>query len=120
MDRLFLALAPGVGRRLYFVENALLIKSRSESAHALRGVAAFAVAWFHFTNGQPTFLPQDSLLKVSGAYGYLGVAVFFVISGFVIPYSLDGAKFPEVAPKFFNRRFWRMLIHFICRLCPFS
>jgi peptidoglycan/LPS O-acetylase OafA/YrhL len=100
--------AQSSGARFHFVENTLLIKSRSESAHALRGVAAFAVAWFHFTNGQPTFLPEDSLLKVSGAYGYLGVAVFFVISGFVIPYSLDGAKFPDCTKKFFSRRIWRI------------
>ena len=60
-----------------------------ESAHALRGIAALAVAWFHFTNGQAIFLPEGSLLRLSGSYGYLGVAVFFVISGFVIPYSLD-------------------------------
>lgn len=81
-----------------------------ESAHALRGIAALAVAWFHFTSGQPIFLPEDSLLRLSGTYGYLGVAVFFVISGFVIPYSLENAKyrFPSDAKVFAVRRFWRI------------
>jgi peptidoglycan/LPS O-acetylase OafA/YrhL len=81
-----------------------------QSAHVLRGLAALAVAWFDFTNGQPLFLEKDSLLRLSGAYGYLGAAVFFAISGFVIPYSLDrmGFQFPQDIPKFIKRRFWRI------------
>jgi peptidoglycan/LPS O-acetylase OafA/YrhL len=50
--------------------------------NALRGFAALAVCWFHFTFG------QNHWLKASGSYGWLGVEVFFVISGFIIPYSL--------------------------------
>ncbi len=49
---------------------------------ALRGFAALAVVWFHFTFG------QSHWLKWSGQYGWLGVHTFFVISGFIIPYSL--------------------------------
>lgn len=49
---------------------------------ALRGFAALAVVWFHFTFG------QSHWLKLSGEYGWLGVHTFFVISGFIIPYSL--------------------------------
>jgi peptidoglycan/LPS O-acetylase OafA/YrhL len=81
-----------------------------QSAHVLRGLAALAVAWFDFTNGQPLFLEKDSLLRLSGTYGYLGVVVFFAISGFVIPYSLDrmGFQFPQDIFKFIKRRFWRI------------
>ena len=50
--------------------------------NALRGLAAVAVAWGHFVYGQGHYL------SLSGKYGYLGVHVFFVISGFVIPWSL--------------------------------
>ncbi|HTV64689.1 MAG TPA: acyltransferase [Bryocella sp.] len=50
--------------------------------NALRGVAALAVAWGHFVAGQGKYL------GLSGKYGYLGVDIFFVISGFVIPWSL--------------------------------
>jgi peptidoglycan/LPS O-acetylase OafA/YrhL len=62
---------------------------REESVEVLRGIAAVLVMWFHLTNGNDTFLPEGSLLKTSGAYGYLGVQIFFVISGFIIPFSLS-------------------------------
>jgi peptidoglycan/LPS O-acetylase OafA/YrhL len=53
---------------------------------ALRGVAAFAVCWYHFT-AYNVAIPQG-WAKSSGIYGYLGVEAFFVISGFIVPYSL--------------------------------
>jgi peptidoglycan/LPS O-acetylase OafA/YrhL len=58
----------------------------------LRGIASFAVCWFHLTNGNVAFLPAG-ILKSSGAYGWLGVEVFFVISGFVIPYALERSRY---------------------------
>ena len=67
--------------------------SRIESVEVLRGIAAFAVMWYHLTHGNVSFLPPDSLLKSSGQYGYLGVHLFFVISGFIIPYSLSLRKY---------------------------
>jgi peptidoglycan/LPS O-acetylase OafA/YrhL len=60
---------------------------RLTTVDALRGVASLSVCWYHLTNGNANFLP-DGLLKSSGAYGWLGVEIFFVISGFIIPYSL--------------------------------
>lgn len=61
--------------------------TRLETVDALRGIASLSVAWFHLTNGNGGFL-ADGWLKRSGAYGWVGVEVFFVISGFIIPYSL--------------------------------
>jgi peptidoglycan/LPS O-acetylase OafA/YrhL len=58
----------------------------------LRGIAAFAVTWFHFTLGRENYLPPG-LFRSSGAHGWLGVEIFFVISGFVIPYALWGAGY---------------------------
>lgn len=55
---------------------------RIDIVEQLRGAAALAVAWFHLTNG------YDDWVALSGAYGWLGGEVFFVISGFVIPLSL--------------------------------
>jgi peptidoglycan/LPS O-acetylase OafA/YrhL len=61
--------------------------SRLPTVDCLRGVAACAVVWFHLTNGNPhQNTPQ--WLKASGRLGWVGVDVFFVISGFIIPYAL--------------------------------
>ena len=75
---------------------------------ALRGLASFAVAWFHFTNGNPAFL-ENGFLKTSGRYGWMGVEVFFVISGFVIPYALARAGFRlGDYPRFLAKRLVRL------------
>ena len=60
---------------------------RIEVVEYLRGVACLAVAWFHLTNGY-----EFGAAAVSGSYGWLGVDVFFVISGFIVPYSLASAR----------------------------
>ena len=53
----------------------------------LRGFASLSVCWFHLTNGNEHFL-HPGWLKSSGEYGWVGVNIFFVISGFIIPYAL--------------------------------
>jgi len=58
-----------------------------EAVQVLRGIAALSVAWFHIAAGTPA-VATDSWLRASGAYGWLGVEMFFVVSGFVIPWSL--------------------------------
>ncbi|HEY6306936.1 MAG TPA: acyltransferase [Candidatus Angelobacter sp.] len=55
---------------------------RIDIVNALRAFAAIFVAWGHFSGGQGRWL------NWSGQYGYTGVYIFFVISGFIIPYSL--------------------------------
>lgn len=84
--------------------------SRLSTVDCLRGVAASAVAWFHLTNGNPDF-SAPWWLKASGRHGWLGVEVFFVISGFVIPYALDRARYQL-------RDFWTFLARRIVRLDP--
>lgn len=51
----------------------------------LRGLAALSVTAFHLTGSSGL---TDQTLVRSGSLGWLGVEVFFCISGFVIPYSL--------------------------------
>src|SRR5215467_12962304 len=65
---------------------------RLPTLDALRGLASLAVMWFHFTKHA---MPEigDGALRLTGKYGWLGVQVFFVISGFVIPYSLQRANY---------------------------
>lgn len=71
----------------------------------LRGLAAASVAWFHLTNG------YDGWVAASGAWGWLGVEAFFVISGFVIPYALSHLAKPyQISdfPGFMARRIVRL------------
>ena len=82
---------------------------RVSTVDALRGIASISVAWFHFTQANPAL--GQGLLKSSGKYGWLGVDMFFVISGFVIPYSLQKIRFG-------HEQFWRFLAKRIVRLDP--
>lgn len=72
----------------------------------LRGFAALSVAWFHITNGA-----EENWLRLSGSYGWLGVEIFFVISGFVIPLSIANS-FRQYSirdfPRFMARRLLRL------------
>jgi peptidoglycan/LPS O-acetylase OafA/YrhL len=72
----------------------------------LRGLASLSVAWFHLTNQY-----EMDWVRMSGALGYLGVAVFFVISGFIIPLSLASRREEYsigLFPRFFSRRVIRL------------
>ena len=71
----------------------------------LRGLAALSVAWFHLTNQYHDWVAR------SGSLGWLGVEVFFVISGFVIPLSLAGdwqRRGARALPLFLARRIVRI------------
>ena len=73
-----------------------------ESIDLLRGGAAIAVCLYHFTYG---FLQPEQWLRVLSHYGYLGVQAFFVISGFVIPYSFAQKSYTwGTFPVFFRKR----------------
>lgn len=61
---------------------------------ALRGLAALAVVLFHFTFGIDNATKIFSDDKFYFSYGYLGVHLFFLISGFVIFMTLDKTKKP--------------------------
>ena len=64
-------------------------KSYLPGLDTLRAVAALSVCLFHFSGGM---MPKLVVPAVKNAFsqGYLGVDIFFVISGFIIPYSLVG------------------------------
>lgn len=84
---------------------------RLETLDALRLLAALAVVLFHFGfRGLTLGLTDVSLPAYEPVlkYGYLGVQLFFVISGFVIAYSAEGrtpfqfgvARFARIYPTF--------------------
>ncbi len=83
-------------------------KERIEIVHTLRGLAAVAVCWFHFTTVTSLNLGP---FKQSGAYGWLGVEVFFVISGFILPYALYRSGYrltPRAYGRFLAKRIVRL------------
>lgn len=69
-------------------------KERYLMIDGLRGIAASSVMFYHIYGCFQQFAPTDFVSKVPWAvdtvlgYGYLGVQVFFVISGFVMAHSL--------------------------------
>lgn len=73
----------------------------------LRGLAAVWVVVFHAIGESPHPYPVSPFLEYVGRYGYFGVDLFFVLSGFVICYSVH-AK-PISATTFFMRRAERIV-----------
>lgn len=87
-------------------------KSHIKVLDSLRGIAALSVLVFHYV------LPNGVLHKlyiknmnILFQHGNLGVEIFFVISGFVIPYSLLGKGYTP-------RKFFSFMIKRIVRINP--
>jgi peptidoglycan/LPS O-acetylase OafA/YrhL len=80
-------------------------QERLENIEALRGLAVLAVMLFHYTAGHsPDFLRfTDPVQRVT--YGFMGVELFFVISGYCI--YMTAARCSSVA-AFWARRFSRL------------
>ena len=67
----------------------------------LRGVAALAVCCCH--------LLAVGAWKSTTEYGWLGVYVFFVVSGFIVPYSLARGQYTLLSyPRFLAKRITRL------------
>ena len=74
------------------------MRERNQTVDALRALAALWVCLFHFTAATGI-----------GAYGYLGVTIFFVISGFIVPYSMMRGGYTIAAwPTFMLKRLVRL------------
>jgi peptidoglycan/LPS O-acetylase OafA/YrhL len=74
----------------------------------LRGLAALSVGLYHFTGAVLPKLRIDSVQAIF-SNGWLGVDVFFVISGFVIPYSLLGKRYsPQKFLPYIGKRIVRI------------
>jgi peptidoglycan/LPS O-acetylase OafA/YrhL len=78
----------------------------------LRGLAAIMVCFYHFTHNTGyygAYLSEGNWLKEAGSFGWLGVEMFFVISGFVIPYSLFKNQYTiKKAIPFIKKRWLRI------------
>lgn len=85
--------------------------SRLPGLDTLRGLAALAVTWFHMTHGGELLASSTPLLIMPrglGAFGHHGVTLFFILSGFVIPYALIRAGAGASFGSFFLKRLVRL------------
>lgn len=81
-----------------------------EILDSLRAFAALSVCLFHFICTTTGYFSNETLLRVM-TNGQYGVQLFFVISGFVIPWSMYQANFQF-------RDFFRFLLKRLARLEP--
>jgi len=87
--------------------NKLKVVNHIPSIDLLRGIAAISVSLFHFVIINR--LESPSFFKDILNFGHLGVQVFFVISGFVIPYSMYKGDYSFKKMKtFFKKRLVRL------------
>ncbi|MFT3665095.1 acyltransferase family protein [Piscinibacter sp.] len=68
---------------------------RLEQVDGLRALAALSVVGFHFTTRYEQVFAHTRALEAGFDLGYLGVNLFFVISGFVIFMTIEAAKSPQ-------------------------
>jgi len=91
-------------------------KSQIHSVQMLRGIACLAVYFVHFFSEQK-LLPASKLLVKASEYGYLGVQVFFVISGFIIPLSMYRNKYDiQNFGNLFKRRLVRIELPYVASI----
>jgi peptidoglycan/LPS O-acetylase OafA/YrhL len=92
-------------------------RHRIELLDSFRFIAIISVLLYHFTNSWVTLYPYGNFFQHIFKYGYLGVHFFFMISGFVISYTLE--KTPDLY-SFFRNRFTRLFPPmFLCSLITF-
>jgi peptidoglycan/LPS O-acetylase OafA/YrhL len=78
-----------------------------ESVHVLRGIAAFLVVCEHIV-GRPPYALFNQYFGWLDNLGSYGVAVFFVISGFILPYSFGENYTLKGYGQFLLRRLLRI------------
>lgn len=81
------------------------MKKRIESIDALRGIAALAVVLRHYTTIFSIDYDVPNDFNFEFKYGYLGVELFFLISGFVIFMTIEKVK---TSKEFVVKRFVRL------------
>lgn len=82
-----------------------------------RFIAVIGVMLYHLTNPYNVHYPHNDLVVKIFSFGYLGVNFFFVISGFVINYTLENTR--DIS-SFFKNRFIRLFpAMLLCSLLTF-
>ena len=87
--------------------------TRLRSIDALRGIAALGVVLYHAVQQGGTVLPNNlldypaRLVQFVSSFGYIGVFLFFVISGFCIHLQWARARATGVEPDIRFGPFWK-------------
>src|ERR1041384_865590 len=87
--------------------------ARLRSIDALRGVAALGVVFFHAVEQGRNVVPNNlleypvRLVQFASSFGYIGVFLFFVISGFCIHLQWARAKAAGKQPDIRFGAFWK-------------
>src|ERR1041384_49004 len=96
-------------------------RTRLRGIDALRGAAALGVVVYHAVDQSAQALPHNflqypaRLVQVASSFGYIGVFLFFVISGFCIHLQWARSKAAGVEPEIRFIPFWKRRIR---RLYP--
>lgn len=92
--------------------------NRFEVLDALRGIAATVVMLFHYLAGYDNEFGYSSRPIILFEDGFFGVQLFFIISGFVIYYSITNSKNVR---DFLIRRFIRLFpTYWFCMFLTFA
>src|ERR1044072_6432259 len=97
------------------------LPNRLRGIDALRGAAALGVVFYHAVDQSHKVLPNNlfqypiRLVQFASSFGYMGVFLFFVISGFCIHLQWARAKAAGTKPEIRFRAFWTRRIR---RLYP--
>ncbi len=62
------------------------------SLQYLRALAAWMVVFHHYVQVFRNFKPEGGIERFFTYYGNLGVDIFFVLSGFIMAYSMSNRK----------------------------
>lgn len=95
------------------IKNQTLSDGRLQSIDALRGVAALGVVLYHAITQGAAATPDNifrwpvKLVQLVSSFGYIGVFLFFVISGFCIHLQWAKARANQQTPVIQFGPFWR-------------
>ncbi len=85
------------------------MRTTLHNLQGLRGIACLLVLGIHLGGWESQFGIAREFLRPFLWFGYGGVDLFFVISGFIIAYSqADSFGKPRAIPGYLFRRFWRV------------
>lgn len=95
----------------------VISSNRFKSIDALRGIAAIAVVLYHLVFAFHVEYGYSSYPMLDFKYGFFGVELFFIISGYVIYYTINQSKNVK---EFLIKRFIRLYpTYWLCMLLTF-